>query len=109
MEFDRRTWVALVTFERTDRPQAILPDEFLGACGWMGCVADDADDVPDLIRRALSAEGLRTVEVKEVEEVGATDEVEAFDAHLAENMGCIEPGKSTVWGTLHAYFAEGEA
>ena len=109
MEFDGRTWVALVTFERTDRPHEILPDDYLGACGWMGCIADDADDVPEFLRRALAAEGLRLVQIEHVEEVGASEEVEDYDVHLAENMQAIEPGHRTVWGTLHVYVAEGEA
>jgi len=75
----------------------------------MGCIADDADDVPEFIRRALAAEGLRLVQIEHVEEVGASEEVEDYDAHLAENMQAIEPGRRTVWGTLHVYVAEGEA
>ncbi|MBS0297200.1 MAG: hypothetical protein JSR45_12885 [Proteobacteria bacterium] len=109
MEFDRRTWVALVTFERTDHPQTTLPDEYLGACGWMGCIADDAEDVPDVISRGLAADGLRLVQIQQIEEVGATEEVGEYDTHLAENMAAIEPGKRTVWGTLHVYVADGEA
>jgi hypothetical protein len=29
--------------------------------------------------------------------------------HLLENFRNIEPGKQTVWGTIHSYKGEGEA
>ena len=67
---DERRWLALVTFERRDDEQEMVPD---------------------------------------LHEVFSLSDVEEVDDHLAANLRDIEPGKQTVWGTIHGYKGEGEA
>ncbi|HEV2746110.1 MAG TPA: hypothetical protein VGW34_02285 [Allosphingosinicella sp.] len=106
---DGRWWVALVTFERRDEQQDILPVWAQGACGWMVALAPDEDTARALLVRDLEYHGLRVVEIAEEQEVFGEDEIDEMDDHLAANFRAIEPGKRTVWGTIHCYKGEGEA
>jgi hypothetical protein len=105
---DERLWVALVTFERSGVPQDVLADEFQGACGWMACLAADEEEVRARLAASLRAVGLRLLEVDREQQVDAEEIVE-FDEHLAANVQGWEPGRKTLWGTIHCYRAEGSA
>ena len=106
---DGRWWVALVTFERRDEQQDILPDWAQGACGWMVALAPDEDTARDLLVLNVEHVGLRVLEITDEQEVFGEDEIEEIDEHLAENFRDIEEGRATVWGTIHCYKGEGEA
>ena len=106
---DDRSWLALVTFERRDEEQAILPDWAHGACGWMVAVAPNEETARDLLVRDVGHCGLRVLEIDNMREVFADQELEGIDDHLASNFRRIEPGKQTAWGTIHGYKGEGEA
>ena len=106
---DGRWWIALVTFERLNDTQDFLPNWALGACGWMVAIAPDEDAARQLIVRDVEHHGLRVIEIADEHEVFGEDEIEDVDQHLASNFREIEPGKQTVWGTIHCYRGEGEA
>ena len=106
---DGRWWVALVTFERRDEDQDILPDTAQGACGWMLALAPDEETARNLLVRDVEHVGLRVLEIADEQEVFGEDEVEDIDEHLASNFREMEPGRQTVWGTIHCYRGEGEA
>jgi hypothetical protein len=106
---DERRWLALVTFERRDDEQEILPEWAHGAGGWMIAVAPDEETARRLLIRDVEYCGLRVLEIDDVQEVFSFTEVEEVDDHLATNLRDIEPGKQTVWGTIHGYKGEGEA
>src|SRR3546814_9796202 len=94
-----RWWAALVTFERGEAPQEILPAEAQGACGWMGAVASDDEAAHRLLVRDLEFLGIRVLEISDLQEIFEIGELENLDKHLAENFNLIEPSKKTVWGT----------
>ena len=100
--------MALVTFERREDVQDILPDWAHGACGWMVALAPNEETAGDLLIRDIQHCGLRALEVAEMREVFSEDEIEDIDDHLAANFREIEPGKQTVWGTIRCYKGEGE-
>ncbi|MBI1198167.1 MAG: hypothetical protein GC203_09920 [Phenylobacterium sp.] len=102
-------WVALVTFERSDAEQAVLPEWAQGACGWMACRASSEESVRDLLAQDLRHCGLKLLAIDSLQ--GAVDEGDAdeIDEHLAANMRQLEAGKLSVWGTIHCYKADGEA
>lgn len=106
---DGRWWVALVTFERRDDEQDVLPYWAQGACGWMVALAPDENAARHLLKRDVEFQGLRVIEVADVREVFSEDEIEELDEHLASNFNDIEPETQTVWGTIHCYKGEGEA
>jgi hypothetical protein len=106
---DGRWWLALVTFERRDEEQDILPDWAHGASGWMIALAPDEEAARQILVRDVEYRGLRVLEIDEDREVIGEDEIEEIDDHLASNFREIEPGKQTVWGTIHCYKGEGEA
>jgi hypothetical protein len=106
---DGRWWVALVTFERREENQEILPDWAHGACGWMVALAPDEVTARELLVRDVEYHGLRVIEIDDEREVFGEDEIEHIDDHLAINFRDIEPGKQTVWGTIHCYKGQGEA
>ena len=106
---DGRWWVALVTFERWHDEQDILPDWAHGACGWMVALAPDEEMARHLLQRDVEYQGLRVIEIQNEREVFGEDEIAEIDDHLASNFRDIEPGKQTVWGTIHCYQGEGEA
>ncbi len=104
-----RLWVSLVTFERRNAEQDIFPEWAHGAAGWMVALAPDEETARHLLVRDVEYHGLRVLEVAEEREIFSVDEVEEIDEHLAFNFKNIEPGKQTVWGTIHGYKGEGEA
>lgn len=106
---DGQWWAALVTFERQDKEQDILPHWAHGACGWMIAIAPDEDAARQLLARDLEHCGLRVLTFEKEQEVFSYEEVEEIDEHLADNFRNLEYGKCTVWGTLHGYRREGEA
>jgi len=106
---DGRWWVALVTFERRDEGQGILPDWAHGACGWMVALAPDKETARGLLIRDVEHHGLRVIDIDDEREVFGDDEIEEIDDHLAMNFREIEPEKQTVWGTIHGYKGKGEA
>lgn len=106
---DGRWWLALVTFERRDDQQEILPDWAHGASGWMVALAQDEETARAIIVRDVEYHGLNVIEFDGEREVFGEDEIEEIDDHLAMNFREIEPGKQTVWGTIHCYKGEGEA
>jgi hypothetical protein len=57
----------------------------------------------------MSEVGLIVLEVGDLEVVSTIDEVEEIDQHLAQNVINLEPGKRTVWGEIHLYYAAAEA
>ena len=107
MALQENWWAALVTFERTAESQTILPDRAQGAC-WMGCLAQDSDDLRRKIAESLSEAGVRLLEIDNEHEVLVHDFAE-IDEHLSENVHRLEPGKKVVWGTIHVYLADGKA
>lgn len=106
---DGRWWVALVTFERSDGDQDILPTWAQGACGWMVALAPDEDEAREILMRDVSHHGLRVLDVEETREVFDEAEIDGLDGHLAANFRNFEPGKQTAWGTIHCYKGDGEA
>ena len=98
-----------MTFERRDEDQDILPDWAHGACGWMVALAPDEETARGLLVRDVECHGLRVIEIDDEREVFGDDEIEAIDDHLAMNFRGLEPGKQTVWGTIHGYKGEGQA
>lgn len=75
----------------------------------MVALAPDDGVARDLLVRDLGRHGLRVLEIEAMQEVAAVDEIDEADEHLAANVRDIEPGKQTVWGTLHCYVGEGAA
>lgn len=103
-----RFWLALLTFERRDERLGMLPDWACGASGWMVAIAPDEETARELIVRDVGSCGLRVLEVDKMREAFSHKDVEVVDDHLARNLRQIEPGKHTVWGTVHGYKGEGE-
>ena len=106
---DGHRWIALVTLERREEAQAILPDWSHGACGWMVAIAPDEENARRLLVRDVESCGLRVIEIDHVRELFSDEAIEEIDDHLALNLRDIEPGKQTIWGSLHGYKGEGEA
>jgi hypothetical protein len=106
---DGRWWLALVTFERRDEEQDILPDWAHGACGWMLAMTSNEETARGLLVRDVEHHGLRVIEIDHEREVFGEDEIDEIDKHLAMNWREMEAGKQTVWGTIHCYKGEGEA
>ena len=104
-----RFWLALITFERRNEEQEILPDWAHGACGWMVAVAPDEKTARELLVRDVECCGLRVLQVDQVREAFSHKDIEDVDDHLARNLREIEPGSQTLWGTVHGYKGEGEA
>ena len=105
-----KTFTALVSFERMSlHNNQILSDEIWGAVGYMAVRCDNSSDAWKLFRTELHELGLRLLDVAEMKEFTSIDQVAEIDAHLANNVEAWETGKETVWGTLHNYYAEGEA
>lgn len=106
---DDRRWLGLVAFERARDDQEVLPDWAEGAAGWMVALAPDEDAARRLLVRDTEHHGLRVLEIEKLHECPEAAEIDEIDEHLAANLRDIEPGKQTVWGTLHCYAGEGEA
>ena len=109
VEVGKQWWLALVTFERREHHSEFLPDDFPGACGWMGCLVGDEGEIRNTVEAALAEVNLRLIEIGEQRPLVTLDELSECDNHLAENIEALEPGKHVVWGTIHTYLAEGEA
>ena len=92
---DGRWWVALVTFERQDEEQDILPDWAHGACGWIVALAPDEETARGLLVRDVEHHGLRVIEIDKERELFGDDEIDEIDEHLAMNFREVEPGKQT--------------
>jgi len=106
---EERAWLALVTFERKTDETDVLPQWAQGACGWMVALGSDFEIAYQRLVRDLGHCALRILEVADELEVFTPKDVEDTDEYLASNWREIEPGKHTVWGTLHSYKGEGEA
>lgn len=104
-----RIWTALVTFERTSTAQDVLPDWAQGAAGYLAALAPDEEAALSLLRADFESAHLRVLEISELREIYHADELDELDEHLADNFRRIEEQKSTVWGTIHCYMADGEA
>jgi hypothetical protein len=102
-------FVALVTFEHDGDDGDHLPLGYQGACGWMAIDADEAEEAVEILRESLAADGLKLVEAERVHAVGGAGQVESLDDHLADNMREWEPGRRTVWGTIHCYVGDRHA
>ncbi|MBL6854140.1 MAG: hypothetical protein ISS15_10855 [Alphaproteobacteria bacterium] len=99
-----------MTFERREgHSNDVLPSYHQGAAGWMACRSPDGADVKDLIESALKAVGLRLVQITDQATISSREYLQTLDAHLADNVRSLEPGKCVVWGTIHAYLGDGEA
>lgn len=96
-------WVAFVTFERTDKPNEILQEESLGACGWMAVEAETEKEAITHLKATLAHENLKLVEAEDFEIVGEDDDIAELDEHLALNVQNWGQGKTTVWGTIYEY------
>lgn len=72
-----------------------------GASGWMVALAPDEETARRLLVRDVEYHGLRILEIEYEREVFGGDEIEEIDDHLAMHFREIEPGKQTVWGTIH--------
>lgn len=104
-----KTYTALVSFERKNLKNPILPEEAWGAVGYMAVICKNPEEIFELFRNSLLVDDLRLIDVEEISEFTSIDQVANIDPHLANNVEEWEAGKKTVWGTLHNYYAEGEA
>ena len=102
-------FIGLVTFEKGDDLMSILSEFAEGAVGWMAGKAQNSDQFTELLKVELAQIGLKLLEVEDIEMIDDLSDVTEFDEHLASNMKIWEPGRMTVWGTLHQYIGEGEA
>jgi len=104
-----RWWIALVTFERDNPTQDVLPDSAWGACGWMFTSGRDEDDACGYLKRDIEHHGLKLIEVEQLTEVFGLEDIETFDDHLAANVREFEEGHRTALGAIHCYKGDGEA
>ena len=109
LRVDRKLFIALVTFERTEASTKHLAPDLQGAVGYLGVLGLDEDDVIDILSRGLKHEGLRLLEVHKIKVIEDVDDVDEIDDHLADNIRNFENDKFWTWGTLHCYHADGEA
>jgi hypothetical protein len=107
--FAERLWLGLVEFRRREEGPGLLPEACLGAVGWLLALAPNSETAVQRLVRDVEHEGLRVVAVDDVREVFDEDEIGEVSPHLLENFRNIEPGRQTVWGTIHSYKGEGEA
>jgi predicted small metal-binding protein len=105
---NERLWIALVTFERRDDEQDILPKWAHGACGWMAALAPNDETARQLLKHDIESHGLTVVEIDHEREVVDEEEIDEIDDHLGKNFRAIEPGAQTVWGTIYGYKGDGE-
>lgn len=104
-----RRFIVLATLESVGDALGILPPGCEGACGWMAVKADSEVEVAEVLRSELAEVGLKLAEYEKVLRISTAADVAEYDPHLAEEVEKWEPGKATVWGTLHPYFGHGEA
>jgi hypothetical protein len=93
-------WTALVTFSRGGDVLKLLPAEAAGASGWMIAIAHNRPEAEALLLRDLTQCGFVDVEVEQIVHAIAAD---IDDERLVANLRDLQPGKRTVWGTLHSY------
>jgi hypothetical protein len=65
--------------------------------------AEDEEEAVDVLAGALAADRLVLVEAELLQAVSGAQDAERADDHLADNMRDWEPGRRTVWGTIHRY------
>lgn len=102
-------FLALVTFGHDGDSGEHLALGCQGACGWMAVSADDAEDAVEVLRASLAADKLELVEAERVHVVGDEQQAATLDDHLSDNMREWEPGRRTVWGTIHCYVGDRHA
>ena len=107
--FPSTVYAALITFERTEADNDILPEEAQGACCFMATRASDEDDLRNTLAVELREIGLRLVSIDEAQEIDIHDLPGGMDPHLIESIGDWDDETRTVWGTIHTYLADGEA
>lgn len=96
-------FLALVTFEHDGDDGDHLPLGCQGASGWMAIDANEADEAIEGIGASLASVSLKLVSAERVHVVEGPNDVESLDDHLADNIRDWEPGRRTVWGTIHLY------
>ena len=102
-------FLALVAFEHDGDNGEHLALSYQGACGWMAINADDSDGAVDVLRESLAADKLKLVEAERIHVVDGAQQAASLDDHLADNMREWEPGRPTVWGTIHCYVGDRHA
>lgn len=75
----------------------------------MAVLAEDHDSAVQNLRASLHEKKLIVSEVEDIEPFDVQNPPHDLDEHLAQNILRWEDGRSTVWGTLHVFLAEGEA
>jgi len=105
--------IALVDFIRSSDDSdvlGVLDDEIHGAVGWLGVLTKHATEIENIVRENFSSIGLHVVSITDCQQVNSVSEVEEIDEHLAQNIR-TQPldDPVVVWGTIHTYYAEGEA
>lgn len=100
-------FVAFVSFEGVGDLLGILPGNCHGASGWMAIKATDEERVVNVLGDELAQIELKLVEADRVAQVYSVEQIARYDEHLASNVAQWQAGKATVWGTIHAYLAEG--
>ena len=101
-------WIALVTFEHAGDVLNVLSPNAHGAVGWFGGLARNEDELVDRLRASLLEIGLKLVGIEKEQIVRSIADIRDFDDDLAGNVEVFERGKYVVWGSLHAYLADGE-
>ena len=104
-----KMFVGLVSFRKGRDLQQFLPTRAEGAVGWQAGKAENEDQFIKVLRANLEQIGLELDEVEKIREVESVEEIRRIDDHLGSNVETWEAGKSTVWGTIHIYLADGEA
>lgn len=104
-----KLFVGLVSFRRNGDLLNILPERAEGASGWQAGRAKNEDQFVLFVQTSLSEIGLEVIEVNDIQELASPEEASELDEHLGDNIRNWEPGKMTVWGTIHIYIGDGEA
>lgn len=104
-----KIFTSLITFERGESEDSVLPPHVHGACAHIAVLAIDEDDVARLIYQHLMKLKLHTICIENITEVTSVGLIHDIDDHLAE--GVVAWGKEDrfAWGTLYTYMADGEA
>jgi len=75
----------------------------------MACLSIGEEGARDRLANDLGQLGLRLLEIDEARLLVTPLDAAELDEHLSANLEALEPGKRTVWGTIHCYRADGEA
>ncbi len=102
-------FLALVTFEHDGDSGDHLALGYQGACGWMAIDADDSEDAVKFLRESLAADKLKLIDAERVHVVDCAQQAASLDGHLSDNIREWEPGRRTVWGTIHCYVGDRHA